>query len=1156
MYRAVALLLLAVPAVPAADQLDRRDRDEPEVFLNLDGRSGTCDVMTFSPDGDTLYAGGDDKVVHCWPSGAAGLESGRGRLLRWPAWREQRGGIKTLALPPAVRGAGRPDGRVFVGGWGMKSGAVVLFDKDGQIAATTDREEVVMPEYPAMASTFTADGKGVIYGTSDGRLYHWDLDKTNKELGRHSVANGQTFNRPRLIRFFSDEAFLSVAQSGEVLHGTAQRAADGKLTWKIAAVGSVLDAFNKAFKEGKAPPVHGGYSVYRADLTADGAWLACSVQPNYLVLVSLQGGPARVERLDQDDRVVRSLAWDKNRRLAVGVTAPISQSRFWIEGNDSIRVYDDPTTGPAPKATAELKHTGRAEALAWDPTGFLAVAGGDNHEVRLHDLRPKAKATAGPMQVVRGKGRGLWQVRLGADGKSFQFRPNRSAGGTDPNESGAGDWLAYNFATGQPTPPTAAVAVLKTADGWTVEPTKNPFVWDAVHQGGKRKPLTLDPDRDEQPRCYCFLPATKDTPTKKGTSTRLLVGHYYGFSVFDLDVNQPAKRTMLATGHAGDVTSIATDAAGTWAITTSVDMTIAGWSLADWPSGGIGAKLEVGPSDKLLVTDTDTGGPAYEMGLSKGDEITLVSQKMAWPPQFGLPGPYLGGKRRLETVAGTPAAGKNLLDNPTPGVEHYVAWKRAGVDLPQENMTTFRRRPLWRFLPAFDEQNRFDNWVVWVWKTGHYATSTNGDFLLAWQLNDPDTISAKRPVLLPANQLRKQLQRPVDVRKLMQTRDLATALKELAGGNPQSLKFGAREPRPVRLQADPAVGRDGLPVEIDVDAQGRNPDLIPRKVEVWVNDHRVKVWDRSTRAKFAEQMVIPKEDFRAGDNQVTVLTFNAAGGRGEAKRTVTFARPEDQPRLLALVIGINDYSQSGTPGTGDREFGDLKAAVKDAQEIGGLWKQHTGKNKYYAEDKVVLKLGPDATQKQILAALDELVEAARPDDRVILFLAGHGDFIPVPDAAKGSEEKFFVFCCPDYTRDKFETTGVTGKMIFDRLAKCKGRQLVLLDACHSGEIATGNVIRALIPDGQGPTVLAACGQTEQSFEHPKVGNGLFTAAVVEALTTKFDKAAPQGVLDPKSLFAYVRGRVPQLLTETGKREHLQNPQAFPVNLARYQIAGK
>ena len=108
MYRVVACLLL-VTVVPAAAQLDRRDRDEPEIFLNVEGRSGTCDVILLSPDLRTLYASGDDKIVRYWPLGRAGLDTSRERTLRWPAWREQRGGSSMAPRPG--------DGRVFVGGF-------------------------------------------------------------------------------------------------------------------------------------------------------------------------------------------------------------------------------------------------------------------------------------------------------------------------------------------------------------------------------------------------------------------------------------------------------------------------------------------------------------------------------------------------------------------------------------------------------------------------------------------------------------------------------------------------------------------------------------------------------------------------------------------------------------------------------------------------------------------------------------------------------------------------------------------------------------------------------------------------------------------------------------------------------------------------------
>src|SRR5947208_2583392 len=113
LFVAAAVLGLLAPAAhaqpPDRQLLDRRDRGYPEVVPEPGGRVGTCDVLLFSPDGRFLLAGGDDKVVRVWPHTPAGLitapaadptDESRARVFRWPAWREQRGGGKAVALSP------------------------------------------------------------------------------------------------------------------------------------------------------------------------------------------------------------------------------------------------------------------------------------------------------------------------------------------------------------------------------------------------------------------------------------------------------------------------------------------------------------------------------------------------------------------------------------------------------------------------------------------------------------------------------------------------------------------------------------------------------------------------------------------------------------------------------------------------------------------------------------------------------------------------------------------------------------------------------------------------------------------------------------------------------------------------------------------------
>ena len=648
-----AALLLLIAATAVAQDIDRRSRDEPEMFVEAGGRAGTCDILMFSPDGKYLYAAGDDKVVHVWPVGDTGLQTARVQRLHWPAWREQRGGIKTIALSP-----GATDRRVFVAGYGLKPASAVVLKEDGEFDCTNAIKDTALPGTNIMASAF--DGKSVVYGSADGSLWHWTLPGTHRLLGRHerirdAAGSESPFNRPRLIRFLDDGSVISVAESGEVLKFPLYAAGP------LPAVLHVRSSFDAGIQAAGQGAHQRSFQVVRADLSPDQKWLACSYQPNYLVICPMNGGAARILKVEF---AVRSLAFDSAGRLAVAFSADNKQTNFRVEADDTIRIYDSP--GQNFEASVEIKHRGRTEAMAWGPKGLLAVAGGDNHEITLHDLKPPVNKAAGPMQVVRGKGRGLWEVRIDTDENCILFKPSRDPKATDPNRRGDGAWVAFDFTKGQPAGEKQPAEILTEAGGWKIEPSKdNPMLWNAVPiAGGEPLPLKLDPDRDEQPRCYCFL------PPKPGEPTRVLVGHYYGFSMFVLEGNR-ARRVNLATGHAGDVMSIAAARDGTWCVTCGMDQTVSVWSLKDSPSGLFGAVLQPAADGKLFVEHVDIGGPAWEMGLSKGDEILFL--KVGGVKRvFGQPGTYGKGlpdkkKDHLTQREGSAAGSRRRAREPDVG---------------------------------------------------------------------------------------------------------------------------------------------------------------------------------------------------------------------------------------------------------------------------------------------------------------------------------------------------------------------------------------------------------------------------------------------------------------------------------------------------------
>ncbi len=1135
----VAFALIA--AVPAFAQDNRRDREEPELVVEPGGRTGTCDALKFSDDGQFLFAIGDDKVVRVWPNDKTGLNASKMQTLRWPSWREQRGGIKALAITS--------DGeRVVVGGFGLRSTTVAIINrKTGEI------EEIACPEsteagenfYSVMSAAFARDGKAVAFGTADGSVWLWRKGQKPKRIGKQIAPDTAEHEKPkynyiRFVAFLKSGRILSVAQTGQIQAWESDR-----YRATMENLGTMLSA-----PGGQSP-------VFRAALSEDCEWLAVGgneyldisdpdkkkwVVRRELIVYNLRTYERKTYSLEEY-QFVRSIAFNRNaRRLAVAIGAGRNASGFSMDADDRIVLFDEPTSTKELKPVSGPPNSYRAEALAFDHFGRLAVAGGENHEVKLWDLKDYAK----PVSVIHGSGRNLWDVRVSAAGTSIAFRDERDPASTHPNQRGKGSWHAFDLTRCKPLKAEAEwVAPLVTADGWTVEPDpKNRHLWLAVNARKElRLPLPLNPDRDEAPRCYTFLAAAQGRPT------RLIVGHYYGCSLFDLNEKEKvATRRQVYVGHAGEVMSVAPSKDQKWFVTCGTDQTISGWSAEDWKyQPQLGASFEV-KYDKLLVKQIDVGSPASEMGLVEGAEIVLMVIG-AKKPIFNRSGNY---KELYGPPTGSARDCIDYLKNPEPGKSLYLGWKRDGKDKLYEQVTSLPRRPLWRFFPAFNDKNNLTDWVVWMWKTSCYMTSTNGDFLIGWHVNHPSLDGT--PKFYRAEQFRDLFNKPNVVLPLLTDQDLAAAIKRAQ----KAVNFSGLEPAPVTIEpAEPKIGPNGMELTVKVRQRGTNPDILPERVELWVNDFRFKQWTPGEK-DFEKKLVIPIDKLRDGNNQITLQTFNRLGGRGEAVAMAPYRREAVNPSLVGVFVGVNNYenSKAVNPG-GGRAFGDLTSAVNDALRLHDRWLEQAGKDRLFTVETTRKFLDADAKRQEILDQLDFAAKKARPDDLFILFLAGHGDYVRSA-VSEGMEPKpgVFVFCCPEYDRSKYKQTGISTDVLIEKLSQISCRKLVLLDACHSGEAASTNLVRDMVPTGKGLTIISACDQQELAYENPEFKDGLFTKAVLEALGPNFDDAdinPKDGRLDADELFQYVKGRLPKLLKDVHKDEYDQNPICFPREPGKFTI---
>jgi len=157
-------------------------------------------------------------------------------------------------------------------------------------------------------------------------------------------------------------------------------------------------------------------------------------------------------------------------------------------------------------------------------------------------------------------------------------------------------------------------------------------------------------------------------------------------------------------------------------------------------------------------------------------------------------------------------------------------------------------------------------------------------------------------------------------------------------------------------------------------------------------------------------------------------------------------------------------------------------------------------------------------------------------DTLFFFFSGHG----YHSTRDGNE----YLLMSDSVADDLEATSISLQTIVARLQEWEPRHLVLfIDACretiagHKGPNTSAYSpavdINALLPAGN--ITFSSCSQGQRSYEHPKLENGLFTAALREGLSSVGRCRTLH------ELNAYLSRRVPELCRAYGKP--LQQPVA-------------
>ncbi|CCM00513.1 uncharacterized protein FIBRA_02547 [Fibroporia radiculosa] len=246
--------------------------------------------------------------------------------------------------------------------------------------------------------------------------------------------------------------------------------------------------------------------------------------------------------------------------------------------------------------------------------------------------------------------------------------------------------------------------------------------------------------------------------------------------------------------------------------------------------------------------------------------------------------------------------------------------------------------------------------------------------------------------------------------------------------------------------------------------------------------------------------------------------------------------PRPDPRLFALIIGINNYKYPGVH--------NLLGAVPDADAVRDYLQEQLG----VPNSQIINLRDSQATRAAILHEINALMNDKRiqKGDPILIYYSGHGASALAPPnwEAGGSHIQLLVphdqSCIDRSGRQVLGIPDRTLGVLLARLAHEKGDNIsVILDCCHSGsgtrtdEIEPTRLVRGIkvehIPvdldeeiwatfqpssshdrataiaagfthSGLASHVLlAACGAEEFSYEEE--GRGLFTKALVDALVS-------------------------------------------------------
>jgi len=227
--------------------------------------------------------------------------------------------------------------------------------------------------------------------------------------------------------------------------------------------------------------------------------------------------------------------------------------------------------------------------------------------------------------------------------------------------------------------------------------------------------------------------------------------------------------------------------------------------------------------------------------------------------------------------------------------------------------------------------------------------------------------------------------------------------------------------------------------------------------------------------------------------------------------------PDADVRLRLITIGINEYKNHKL---------NLQYAENDADSIRGFF--ISDRPMPFISNPATFLKNNQATKKGILDNIRSLRKVPQ-QDIAIVYMAGHGVSI-------GDEWYFIPFELerPNIAANIIEK-GLSSKELKREIeAISANRVFLIIDACHAGTAISpimkfrGMKSLRMLARTTGVHILAATDRNQFSVEVHKLGHGVFTYSLLNALKGRADQAPRDQIISVRETMQYVEGQVPVL----------------------------